>query len=171
MFCSKQIQILLLFAGLVKHGPHLTPQRLIQHPVILYQTSVLLVRMLQFNITNVQRLLGCLAHIQPQMLRLIFLMTLWYTRPASGTVLQVITIEAPLRSAQGRHSISTDHNFPGQVSQHAGAATWQPNEVSLASCAPVQRKEKCSTSTCSPGYAMRVVTVHSYAYYVAVRNV
>ncbi len=32
-------------------------------------------------------------------------------------------------------------------------------KVSLASCTPVQQKEKCSISTCSPGYAITVVTV------------
>ena len=34
-------------------------------------------------------------------------------------------------------------------------------KVSLACCTPVQRKEKCFTSTCSSGYAITVVTVRS----------
>ncbi len=57
-----------------------------------------------------------------------------------------VHLAAGRRLSSGVHRVatSTDHKVPGQVDQHAGAATWQP-KVSLASCTPVQRKEKCST--------------------------
>ena len=67
-----------------------------------------------------------------------------------------------MKLSSGVHRVATftDHKVTGQVGQHAGAATWQP-KVSLACCTPVQRKEKCFTSTCSSGYAITVVTVRS----------
>ncbi len=76
----------------------------------------------------------------------------------------LITIEGSPPECEGSPHPQNDHKVTGQRSRPARSEVlrlaWQP-KVSLASCTPVQRKEKCSTSTCSPGYAIIVVTVRT----------